>query len=331
MKLVNKKKILKPLPHPCSNLVGEQPLFPQVAFISIIGRSNLCYTSSMFGEVKAQSWSSCDADIKNYVDLVIDSIKQTLNANLVGVYLHGSLALGSYYKPKSDLDLIVVVNDKLTPDSREKFAQLCTQLSEKRPTLGNLELSVITKDVAKNFVHPCPFEVHYSTDWHTKIKSGEVDFSKDNTDPDLSSHLTYVVKRGVVLFGQPISEVFGEVPWKYFIDSILDDFNWIIDGEHILETPYYSILNICRVIRTLAEVNQQVYSKDEGAEWALNNLPKLYLALIRQAVDVYRSSVNMSEDQRRQGLIGWDEKQLLEFRDYAKNQVNQLLVHLIPR
>ena len=34
-------------------------------------------------------------------------------ANVTGVYLHGSLATGSYYRPKSDIDLLIVVPDRL--------------------------------------------------------------------------------------------------------------------------------------------------------------------------------------------------------------------------
>ncbi len=273
---------------------------------------------------RAQSWDDCDGDVKQYIQSIVKMVSDFFGNDLVGVYLHGSLAMGSYYRPKSDIDLIIVVESVLNPNLRKSIANSLVRLSKVRPTLGNLEVSVITQEVAKFFSHPCPFEVHYSSDWHEKIINDQVDFSQNNEDPDLAAHITYVVKRGIVLKGKKINEVFGSVPWRYFLASILDDFGWIVENENILESPFYSVLNICRVIRTLTERDENVFSKDEGGEWALVSLPKRYHPLIQKALDVYRSERVVTSEERRTGGVPWKREELLEFRDLARERAATL-------
>lgn len=231
--------------------------------------------------------------------------------------MHGSLAMGSYYRPKSDIDLIVVVSEELGKDLSKELGIAIARHAEKRPTTGSVELSVITKKVAKQAPMPTPFELHYSSDWHEKILNGDVNYDSSKTDTDLGSHFMYVQQRGICLFGKPINEVFGEYDWRHFIDAVIDDFDWILEDEHILETPFYAVLNICRVLQLFNENSRTVHSKDEGGEWALKNLPTKYHPVIQKSLDVYRSENDVSEDQRRTGGLTWQNQELLSLRDYA--------------
>jgi predicted nucleotidyltransferase len=265
-----------------------------------------------------QAWPNCDEDIKRFVLILIERLKSVFRNKLVGIYLHGSLAMGSYYRPKSDIDIIVVVDSKLKADLAKTVGVAIANETVNRPTIGNVELSVISVEVAKQVPVPTPFEVHYSSGWHEKILNNEVDYSKEKTDTDLSSHLTYVVQRGICLYGKPISEVFGKVKWQHFLESVIDDLNWILEDENILETPFYSVLNICRIFQLFSEDSQTVHSKDEGGEWGLEHLPREYHQLIQQAFDVYRSSDKVNEEQRKTGGKEWDQAKLLAFRNYAR-------------
>ncbi|MCZ8517001.1 nucleotidyltransferase domain-containing protein [Paenibacillus filicis] len=209
--------------------------------------------------IRAQIWSYCDEDIKQFVEKLVERLKTILGNQLIGIYLHGSLAMGCYYRPKSDIDLIVVVNGKLAVDLAKTVGVSIANETVNRPTTGNVELSVITSEVARQVPVPIPFEVHYSSGWQEKILKDEIDYSKEKTDVDLPSHLTYVTQRGICLYGKLISDIFGKVKWQYFIESVMDDFKWILHDEHILETPFYSVLNICRVFQLFREDNQKVH------------------------------------------------------------------------
>lgn len=266
-------------------------------------------------------WPHCDEDIKRFIVKLMERLKSVLGDPLTGIYLHGSLAMGSYYRPKSDIDLIVVVNGKLEADIAKSAAVAIAHEAAARPTVGNVELSVITAEAAKQVPVPTPYELHYSSAWHDKILRDEVDYSSERTDTDLSSHLTYVVKRGICLFGQPIADTFGPVKWRFFMESVMDDLDWILEDEHILETPFYSVLNICRVMQLLSDNRETVHSKDEGGEWGLRHFPSQYRPLIQQALNVYRSSETVTEEQRKTGGIDWDRDKLLAFRNYARSKV----------
>ncbi|MCJ8008547.1 aminoglycoside adenylyltransferase domain-containing protein [Lederbergia wuyishanensis] len=270
---------------------------------------------------RPQAWSNCDEDIKSFITTLTEKIKNEIGNNLVGIYLHGSLAMGSYYRPKSDIDIIVVVDHRLENETARCVGIAIALQSKKRPTIGDIELSIITKEVAKQVPVPTPYELHFGTEWTEKILNNEVDYSKELTDSDLPSHLTYVLQRGICLYGQPIQDVFGEYPWQSFIDSVMYDLEWILDEENILESPYYSILNISRVFQLVTENIQKVHSKDEGGEWGLLHLPKKFHPLIQQALDVYRSPKIVSEEERKTGGREWNSSKLLAFRDYAREKL----------
>lgn len=265
-----------------------------------------------------QAWPTCDEDIKQFVVQLIELIRNELGNKLIGIYLHGSLAMGSYYRPKSDIDLIVVVDSKLEAGLAGIVGIAIANRAVNRPTIGNVELSVITAEAAKQVPVPTPFELHYSSEWHDKILNNKVDYNKEQTDIDLSSHLMYVVQRGICLYGRPISNTFGTVKWQHFMEAVLNDLEWILEDEHVLETPFYSVLNICRVLQLLIENNQSVHSKDEGGEWGLRHLPQEYHQLIQQALDAYRSSDIVNEEQRKTGGRDWDHNKLLAFRNFAR-------------
>jgi len=48
--------------------------------------------------------------------------RELLGGNLVGVYLHGSYAMGCFNPEKSDLDLLIVVKNEIPDDVKRKYA-----------------------------------------------------------------------------------------------------------------------------------------------------------------------------------------------------------------
>lgn len=46
-------------------------------------------------------------EINDLISTFVDSTKDILGENLVGVYLHGSLAMGCFNPQRSDIDLII--------------------------------------------------------------------------------------------------------------------------------------------------------------------------------------------------------------------------------
>ncbi len=170
-----------------------------------------------------------------------------------------------------------------------------------------------------------PYILHYSSSWHERILSGDVKYTDNQIDTDLSAHLTVLKKRGVCLYGTVIEDTFGDVCWDDFVFAVTDDLEWILEGENICESPFYSILNSCRVLQILIDKDRQCLSKDEGGLWGLANLPDKYHNLIQKALDAYRSDYfPKDETDRKTGGETWNKANLLSFRDYVKSEYERL-------
>ena len=222
--------------------------------------------------------------------------RNILGDNLVGVYLHGSAAMGCFNPAKSDLDLLVVVEDALSDDVKRSYMDMVLRLNGEAPAKG-LELSVLRRADCQNFIHPMPFDLHFSIAHEQWYRTDPEDFVQKmkGVDPDLAAHITILHRRGVVLAGPAVKEVFGPVPKEAYRDSIRAD---IADAEEqILKNPIYMTLNLCRVMAFIRE--GLVLSKLEGGRWGLGNLPWAYHSVIEQALLAYTSDREMKTSEQK--------------------------------
>jgi streptomycin 3"-adenylyltransferase len=263
-----------------------------------------------------QSWPDCDEAIHNYIIGFVDLLVRNLKSRLVGVYLHGSLAMGSYFPPKSDMDFIIVTDNKLDTALAKSLNFSIAEYAKPRPTVGSIECSVITMQTAKETPEQMPYELHYSE----SCLNDATTYGQEKFDSDLPAHLMCIKRRGICLYGMAIDDVFGDVNWHNFLLSVMDDFNWIIEDENICESPYYGVLNICRVLQIISENNKKYLSKYEGAIWGMENLSEAHVPLIQKALEIYASNKPIDERERKTSGAIWDKTALLLFRDYAREK-----------
>ena len=218
----------------------------------------------------------------------VNRSKDILKENLVGIYLHGSLVMGCFNPEKSDIDLIIVVDDKMPDITKKAYMDMIVDLNSYAPAKG-IEMSIVRKEVCDPFVYPTPFELHFSA-MHLKwYKDNPEDYilKMNGTDKDLAAHFTIIGKRGKCLFGLPIEDVFAVVPKADYMDSIWND---IVEApEEITENTMYLTLNLVRVLAFAKD--GLVLSKKEGGDWGLKNVPEEYHSLIEDALSEYGSSV----------------------------------------
>lgn len=219
--------------------------------------------------------------------------KEVLGENLVGVYLHGSAAMGCFHPQKSDLDLLVVVKEGISDAQKLRFMKEVVVLNEKAPAKG-LELSILKREFCKPFVYPTPFELHFSMmhlQWFLENPDDYIEKMK-GTDKDLAAHIMITQHYGKVLYGEAIAAVFGDVQKKEYIDSIWSD----VEGarEDILSNPIYVTLNLCRVLAYLQE--NLILSKKSGGEWAVHVLPQAFQNFVQLAFNSYCSGNEMEVD-----------------------------------
>ncbi len=212
--------------------------------------------------------------------------RQIFGEDLTGVYLHGSLAMGCFNPEKSDLDLIVVVRRGITLEQKMGFLEKVAGLNGQAPAKG-IELSVVKKEYCQNFVHPTPYELHFSNAHLQWLRDDPRGYAErmNGTDRDLAAHFTVIKRRGIVLYGEEIDRVFAEVPKDAYMDSIWFDVSGAED--EIRQNPVYVILNLCRAEAFRRE--GLVLSKKEGGEWGRKKLPAAYRSLISSALESYGS------------------------------------------
>lgn len=245
-------------------------------------------------------------------------IEANFSTELRSVILQGSLATGSFYVPKSDIDIIVIVTD-LTENQREAFYDLLKKYHETRPYTGGLEASVLRARDAQDPRHPMPFLLHFSetTDGLQPIINDRLP-----EDEDLVANLMVARERGIALSGLSPRKVIGAIPWDNYLSSVRADIKWILEGEHLLTTPFYSVLNLCRWLMMQSPNAHMIPSKEEAGEWALKNLPATESSIVAKALDVYRSNREVhSREERKVGGVAWDQYELLHFRDYMRQRL----------
>lgn len=243
-------------------------------------------------QVTGYGWENCPHQVRKRVEDVLGSLRRVTDENLAGLYLHGSLAMGCYHPPKSDIDLLAVAKNPLS--TREKQA-IIDYLAASRDSNPPVEISVVTEDTARDFRCLTPFEFHYSNDWYDRWLRSEVNLDAPATDEDLTMHFLAVKKRGVRLYGEGIDTVFPEIPTEACVASIRNDLNWINERFESLPTSYI-VLNPCRALAFLKEGS--FLSKQEGGEWALVNLPDKYYGIIQYALTGYSGDVTGAVDRQ---------------------------------
>lgn len=231
--------------------------------------------------------------LEDYLNSFTKRSEEILKENLVGIYLHGSAVMGCFNPDKSDLDFIIVVNDSIPDDIKKEYLDMVVEFNTVGPAKG-IEMSIVKRAVCKPFAYPTPFELHFSIAQLGWYQSNPDDYiaKMKGEDKDLAAHFTIIKNRGKCLSGASIEEIFEDVPAKDYIDSIWND---IAEAEEeIAENPMYLILNLARVLAYIKD--GCVFSKKEGGEWALNNLPEMYHSLIKDALREYAEGTNVSYD-----------------------------------
>lgn len=187
---------------------------------------------------------------------LLKQIKKTysdiLNDNLVGIYVHGSIAFGCFHWEQSDIDFLVVV--RRVPSLQEKI-QLISALLTLEPYAPpkGFKMSVIREEFCRHFSYPTPYELHFSNAYREICRVNPTAFcaGMHGTDKDLAAHITVVRAVGQTLCGKPINDVFDEVPKAYYLDSISCDIENAV--QDVADHPVYIILNLCRVLAFVRE------------------------------------------------------------------------------
>ena len=233
------------------------------------------------------TWTTCSKVIQSEVKTLQTELQRLLGQNLLGIYLHGSLALGGFQPGRSDIDVIVVTAQRIDLETKCRCIELLLRIS-KMPC--PLDIRFLVEQDLFPFQQTLLCDLHYSEIWREnyqqELHAGNWKHwnGKAQHDPDLAVHLTVLHRYGICLYGEPIAEALPPVPERDFRDAIIKDVQ-VAQGEPLYD-PISFVLNACRACAYLHD--GAILSKDAGGVWGLAHLPEQYHPLIQQALALYR-------------------------------------------
>ncbi|GHO83758.1 aminoglycoside adenylyltransferase domain-containing protein [Dictyobacter formicarum] len=233
------------------------------------------------------SWATCPTATRVQINTFCENLRTILDTQLIGIYLHGSLAMGCFNPTRSDIDMLVVTQQALSVFVKR---QLVLQLLQASNQPHPIEISFLVAEQINPYQHPLPFDLHYSETWREQNQAELVNGAwqhwneRRGTDIDLDAHITILQQRGITLYGQEHQQIFPEIPIKHYIAAIIDDYYGARETKS--SNSVYFLLNTCRIHAYLQSCH--IYSKDEGGVYGLTTLPVEFIGLITLALDIYR-------------------------------------------
>ena len=228
-------------------------------------------------------------DVRAQLDGLVTGLVDALGENLVGVYLHGSLVLGCFNPQRSDVDVVVLIRRPTSGAERRALVPVLLRSSGSkawpRTPPYPLEIDVVAEPDVNPWRYPTRFDVHWSESHRrAELEAGRLMPPGDSVD--LAAHVTIVRQAGLALYGPPPADVFPEVPFEDYRDSLLRDLEWCREQDR----KFYSVQSASRIWATLTEGGLQ--SKATGAAWALERAPARFRQLIEGALALYRAETD---------------------------------------
>jgi hypothetical protein len=195
-----------------------------------------------------------------YLDELAGRLAHLLGPQLTGVYAGGSLALGAYRPPRSDLDVAAVIEMPLTPNLRKRIVERLRHEALPCPARG-LELVIYRRATAGSPTASREFELNLNT--------GSLMPLRVEASPGCEATHWYPIDRsilaqaGIAVLGPPAGQVFASIPPAELTPVLVESLRWHRGGPATAED---AVLNACRSLRFAGEGLWS--SKLEAGHWA---------------------------------------------------------------
>jgi hypothetical protein len=203
-------------------------------------------------------------DIHNVLDFLTQGILRIIGDNLLGVYLTGSLSYGDFNPDNSDIDLVAIVNDPLSPEQMEALKHMHLYVGETHEKWAKrIECSYVPRDMLHNILppkKPRPYfgegifypEAPYGNEWI------------------INQYLLY--KHGIPLNGPAFKTLVQPIDIedvrKACIRDLFEEWEPKMNEPEWLKNSHYQsyvVLNLCRILYTV--ICHATATKKVSAAW----------------------------------------------------------------
>lgn len=261
-----------------------------------------------------KNYKTLPSDVKEQIRNVTDTWLKCIGESVVGIYLHGSIALNYFVEGVSDIDILIICDRQLSRDERLLISKNIIEIDRKP---SHLEISAVRINDLNPWKYPTPCQFHYSDTWtehYKNLLNGNIKESfivdEDFCDSDIASYVHLINQRGICIYGRPIKDVFPAIPEKDFWNSLSNN---ITEYDFKAYNPRYFSSNILILGRILSyKKEKRILSKYEGGLWTLDYVPERFRYIIDNAIKEWYS-----------------EEKGLEYKKEDLDELSQLLINEI--
>jgi predicted nucleotidyltransferase len=132
-------------------------------------------------------------ELDRQIQCILAEFPKQMGNNLLGIYLHGSLAMGCFNTTTSDIDLLVLTRQKIQLIKKKALVKFLLAISG---APHPIEISFLRQEDMNPWQYPMTYDLHYSEAWRKRfgedLTTGDwTQWNKQaQTDTDLAAHIS---------------------------------------------------------------------------------------------------------------------------------------------
>ena len=212
--------------------------------------------------------ASKHADLNRFLRDVAEPIAHIQQAELVGIYVFGSVSLDDYM-PQSDVDLLVVTRGSISRVVKDRIWTEVSTVSKVYPSIG-IDMIVTGLPCVTTLPERPTFEMSIAVgkEWKAEVEFGG-DYEAILLDLEIARRC------GLTLVGPSAVDLIAPVPFERLMPIVRETIDWhrrkLFDPFHD-PLGHYAVLNTCRALRYAEE--SVLSSKTDAAAWARQRFPQ---------------------------------------------------------
>ncbi len=244
------------------------------------------------------------ADVRAFMQVYVHRLGAELPGAVHGVYLYGSTVLEAFVEARSDLDFMAVLNRPMTAEELRRLCALHRWLNRKEALARRMEGHYcLLQDLRQGIL--------------TRRYPAFADGRYLGLQKVMRLYWYQLRKAGLRVWGPEPGRLFPDVGWEEVRQEMRHNLNGYWMGragrrfEFMLDSSVeFAVLTVCRIVYTLER--QQVITKEQAGECALDMLPGEWHRLIREALrlregaegrSLYPSRLGRAKETK--GFIAW--------------------------